>query len=459
MANASAVEAQKSMVPWWLVLIEGIAAIIIGILLFLRPAATTIILIQFLGIYWLITGIFSIISLIWDRSAWGWKLFSGILGILAGILIIQNPLWSTLLVPVTLALVLGGIGIVIGILQLVDAFRGGGWGVGILGGISILLGILLIARPVIAGLTLPWVLGGLLIFGGILAIVAAFGLRSVEHELKESRSQAARVSAAAPIPVTGSTVAQAPTVETNEPAPGAMGTSGSAAGAAVAGAAGLAAAVMPAVEDSGESISQTPGGIPEGATETVIGAGVAMQELAGEVHEPASSSIDESVQAAESLGAGISEAALTGNVTPADPEEMAKFSYLLEYVEGIGPVYAERLKLIGLTSCLDLLKVGASRKGREEIAINSGISATLILKWINHIDLYRIKGVGSEYADLLEASGVDTVVEMAQRNPTNLYEKMTAVNAEKALVRKPPTADQVEDWVSQAKGLPRIITY
>ncbi len=368
-------------------------------------------------------------------------------------------MWSTLLVPVTLALVLGGIGIVIGILQLVDAFRGGGWGVGILGSISILLGILLIARPVIAGLTLPWVLGGLLIFGGILAFVAAFGLRSVERELKESQSQVARVSAATPIPVTGSAVAQAPTVEIRDQDAGPMGASGTAAGAAVAGAAGLTAVVLPAGEDSGESISQMPGGIPESATDTIIGAGIAMQEPVGEVLEPASSSIGESVQATESVGAGISEAGLTGNVTPADPEEMAKFNYLLEYVEGIGPVYAERLKLIGLASCLDLLKVGASRKGREEIAINSGISGTLILKWVNHIDLYRIKGVGSEYADLLEASGVDTVVEMAQRNPANLYEKMTAVNAEKALVRKLPTAAQVEDWVSQAKGLPRVITY
>jgi predicted flap endonuclease-1-like 5' DNA nuclease len=344
-------------------------------------------------------------------------------------------------------------------LQLVDAFRGGGWGVGILGGLSILLGILLIARPVIAGLTLPWVLGGLLIFGGILAFVAAFALRNMERELKESQAQAARVSAAAPIPVTGSAVAQAPTVESRGEAAGAMSAPGSAAGAAVLGAASVAAAGMPAAEESEESISQMPGIGDESAAGTVLSAGVAMQEPAEEVLKPASSSIDESVQAAESLGAGISEAALTGNVTPADPEEMAKFSYLLEYVEGIGPVYAERLKLIGLANCLDLLKVGASRKGREEIAINSGISSTLILKWVNHIDLYRIKGVGSEYADLLEASGVDTVVEMAQRNPANLYEKMIAVNTEKALVRKLPTAAQVEDWVSQAKGLPRVITY
>ena len=97
--------------------------------------------------------------------------------------------------------------------------------------------------------------------------------------------------------------------------------------------------------------------------------------------------------------------------------------------------------------------------GRKELAEGTGISEHLILKWVNHVDLYRIKGIGSEYADLLEASGVDTVVELAQRNPENLFEKMSEVNAEKALVRKLPTASQVADWVAQAKGLPRVVSY
>jgi len=127
---------ENSGIPWWLVLIQGIAAIILGILLFTRPVATTIILIQFLGIYWLITGILSIISLLWDRTAWGWKLFSGILGVLAGLFIIENPLWSTLLVPTTLAWVLGFTGILMGIIQLIQAFRGAGWGAGILVGMT-----------------------------------------------------------------------------------------------------------------------------------------------------------------------------------------------------------------------------------------------------------------------------------------------------------------------------------
>jgi predicted flap endonuclease-1-like 5' DNA nuclease len=105
------------------------------------------------------------------------------------------------------------------------------------------------------------------------------------------------------------------------------------------------------------------------------------------------------------------------------------------------------------------LKHGAFPKGRVEIAERSGISSKLILEWVNHIDLYRVKGVGSEYADLLEAAGVDTVVELATRNPANLFEKLSAVNEEKKLVRRLPVATQVEEWVEQAKQLPRVINY
>jgi predicted flap endonuclease-1-like 5' DNA nuclease len=154
-----------------------------------------------------------------------------------------------------------------------------------------------------------------------------------------------------------------------------------------------------------------------------------------------------------------SEADLTGNVEATDFAEMAKFKYPLEYVEGIGPAFAEKLKAIGLVTCLDFLKAGATRKGREELVEKAGISSKLVLKWVNHIDLYRVKGIGSEYADLLEASGVDTVMELAQRNPANLFTKMNEVNAAKELVRKLPTAAQVENWVGQAKGLPRVVSY
>jgi predicted flap endonuclease-1-like 5' DNA nuclease len=140
-------------------------------------------------------------------------------------------------------------------------------------------------------------------------------------------------------------------------------------------------------------------------------------------------------------------------------EEVDKFKYGLEYVEGIGPVYAAKLNAIGIANLHDLLEKGAFPKGREEIAQAAGISHTLVLKWVNHVDLYRIKGVGSEYADLLEVAGVDTVVELALRNPDNLFAKLVSVNEEKKLVRRVPVLNQVQDWVEQAKSLPRKINY
>jgi predicted flap endonuclease-1-like 5' DNA nuclease len=137
----------------------------------------------------------------------------------------------------------------------------------------------------------------------------------------------------------------------------------------------------------------------------------------------------------------------------------AAASHDLSYVEGIGEVYAGKLKEVGVDSPQALLERGSTPNGRKELAEATEISPHLILKWVNHVDLYRINGVGSEYADLLEAAGVDTVVELAQRNPANLFEKLSEVNEEKALVRKLPTHTQVEDWVAQAKGLPRMISY
>jgi len=128
-------------------------------------------------------------------------------------------------------------------------------------------------------------------------------------------------------------------------------------------------------------------------------------------------------------------------------------------IEGIGPVYAAKLEGAGVGSAEALLEQGATPKGRMEIAEKSGISDGLILEWVNHVDLYRIRGIGSEYADLLEEAGVDTVPELAQRKPDNLLEKMTAVNAQKKLVRRLPVLSQVESWVEQAKKLERKVSY
>jgi uncharacterized membrane protein HdeD (DUF308 family) len=177
MATATATSTDARIVPWWLVLLQGIAALIIGVLLLMSPGSTTLILIQLLGIYWFVSGIFGIVSIFIDSSMWGWKLFAGILGIIAGILIIQNPLWSTLLVPATLIIIFGIEGIIIGIVNLIQAFQGGGWGIGILGVVSIIFGIVLLGNVLISAALLPFVLGGLAIIGGIVAIIMAFRLR------------------------------------------------------------------------------------------------------------------------------------------------------------------------------------------------------------------------------------------------------------------------------------------
>jgi predicted flap endonuclease-1-like 5' DNA nuclease len=131
----------------------------------------------------------------------------------------------------------------------------------------------------------------------------------------------------------------------------------------------------------------------------------------------------------------------------------------LTKVEGIGEIYAQKLQEAGIRTTQALLEKGATPQGRQEIAEKTDISEKLILEWVNHVDLFRIKGVGEEYSDLLEEAGVDTVPELAQRNAEHLYQKLVAVNQERKLVRRLPTQSQVSDWIEQAKRLPRVITY
>jgi predicted flap endonuclease-1-like 5' DNA nuclease len=128
-------------------------------------------------------------------------------------------------------------------------------------------------------------------------------------------------------------------------------------------------------------------------------------------------------------------------------------------IEGIGPAYAEKLKAKGIVSTEALLKAGATPKGREELAAATGITEKLILAWTNKADLFRIKGVGTQYSDLLEEAGVDTVVELSKRRADNLTKKMAEVNEEKKLVRSLPTEAEVTAWIEEAKTLPRVMTY
>lgn len=133
----------------------------------------------------------------------------------------------------------------------------------------------------------------------------------------------------------------------------------------------------------------------------------------------------------------------------------------LTKVEGIGKKYQKQLQKIGILTTEALLKEGATRKGRNRIAKESGITVKLILEWVKHADLFRVKGVGEEYADLLEASRVDTVVELGKRVPENLHAKMVEVNSKgkRKLVRQLPGINQVKAWVKQAKKLKRVITH
>src|SRR5262245_23756149 len=128
-------------------------------------------------------------------------------------------------------------------------------------------------------------------------------------------------------------------------------------------------------------------------------------------------------------------------------------------IEGVGEVYGQKLKQAGIATSESLLEQGATRAGREKIAQATGISDRLILRWVNHVDLFRLKGVQTQYAELLEAAGVDSVPELAQRNPANLHSALVQVNEAKKLVRKLPTAEQVAEWVGQAKTLPRVVTH
>ncbi len=128
-------------------------------------------------------------------------------------------------------------------------------------------------------------------------------------------------------------------------------------------------------------------------------------------------------------------------------------------VEGIGKAYATKLAGIGISTQEQLLEQCTTPATRKKVIADSGISQTLILKWANRADLARVKGIGAQYADLLECAGVDTVPELGQRNAENLHAKMAEVNEAKNLVRKLPSASQVAGWVTAAKALPRKINY
>ncbi len=131
----------------------------------------------------------------------------------------------------------------------------------------------------------------------------------------------------------------------------------------------------------------------------------------------------------------------------------------LEDIEGIGKAHAAKLESAGVTSAENLLETAGSAKGRDQLAEKSGINKALLLEWVNHVDLMRIKGVGSEYSDLLEEAGVDSVPELARRNAANLAARCAELNDQKKLVRRVPTETEVQGWIDQAKDLPKVVTH
>ena len=166
--------------PWWVMLIEGLAAIVVGIFLFTNPAATTVTLVWFIALYWVITGIISVVSLFWDRTQWGWRLAWGVISIMAGWFILTDLFVGTAALLFIYVIIIAIQGIIAGAVQIVQAAQGAGWGRGALGVLSLVLGCLLLAWNWKVVLVLPWVFGVFAVAGGLAAVVASFALRNAQ---------------------------------------------------------------------------------------------------------------------------------------------------------------------------------------------------------------------------------------------------------------------------------------
>ena len=134
-------------------------------------------------------------------------------------------------------------------------------------------------------------------------------------------------------------------------------------------------------------------------------------------------------------------------------------AYKIIDIQGIGPVYAEKLIAIGIETVDQLLEKGCCPKGRKELEEKTGIRGDLILTWVNHADLFRIKGVGPQFSELLEAAGVDTVKELRNRNAANLAAKMLEVNEAKHLCKRTPVEKEIQKYIDLAKELEPKVTY
>jgi uncharacterized membrane protein HdeD (DUF308 family) len=163
--------------PWWLVLVEGILVALFGLFLLVAPGASLFFIVQLLGLYLFIAGIFRIISIFLDSSSWGLKLIVGVLCLIAGLSVLRHPLWSTIAAPAGLVVVVGFLAIFEGAAGLVVAFRGGGWGMGVLSVLGLLIGLILVINPLIGVAAVTFFLGIFMLVGGVGAVVQAFRMR------------------------------------------------------------------------------------------------------------------------------------------------------------------------------------------------------------------------------------------------------------------------------------------
>jgi uncharacterized membrane protein HdeD (DUF308 family) len=166
--------------PWWVLLLQGLIAVLLGIALLAYPVRTMLVIITFLGVYWLVSGFFNLASIFWDRENFGWKIVLGILGIVAGLAILAYPLYSTFLVPYVFTVMVGFLGLFYGAVAVIGAFTGKGWGVGVLGVLSIIFGGLILAEPYAATIAVPFVFGLAGILFGFAAIVGSLMVRSAQ---------------------------------------------------------------------------------------------------------------------------------------------------------------------------------------------------------------------------------------------------------------------------------------
>jgi uncharacterized membrane protein HdeD (DUF308 family) len=192
--------------PWWLGVIEGVVLIGLGLLALSAPGTTTAVLVQVLGLYWLIGGILGLVSLIANRSGWVLRLIASVLGIIAGVAIVQHPLWSTVLLPATLVVFVGAVGAVKGFLDLIHGISDRSWSTSLLGLAGIVLGLILLANPLLGAAVLPFIIGAVALVGGIAALFMAWGERRRRRErdqaiqdemvLRDRRAAASKVTRA-----------------------------------------------------------------------------------------------------------------------------------------------------------------------------------------------------------------------------------------------------------------------